>query len=87
MHYYLISGVEMKKFSLLLKQQIKINTLQNELDTLKRHLKDGMYGNFMIYANNSEEIEYLRKENKRLRLKNKELKEMLNNETTSKKRK
>lgn len=67
----------MKKFSLLLKQQIKINTLQNQLDTLQKQLKEGLYGNFMIYANNVEEIEELKKENKRLRLKIKELKEML----------
>lgn len=78
MHYYLISGVEMKRFNLLLKQQIKINTLQNQLDTLQRQLKDGLYGNFMIYANNTEMIEELKKENKRLRAKVKELKETLN---------
>ena len=77
MHYYLISGVEMKRFNLLLKQQIKINTLQNQLDTLQRQLKEGLYGNFMIYANNVEEIEELKKENKRLRAKIKELKEMV----------
>lgn len=78
MHYYLISGVEMKRFNLLLKQQIKINTLQNQLDTLQKQLKDGLYGNFMIYANNTEMIEELKKENKRLRAKVKELKETLN---------
>jgi hypothetical protein len=65
------------KINLLLKQQIRINTLQNQLDTLQRQLKEGLYGNFMIYANNVEEIEELKKENKRLRLKIKELKEML----------
>jgi hypothetical protein len=65
------------KINLLLKQQIKINTLQNELDTLRRQLKEGLYGNFMIYANNTEMIEELKKENKRLRAKIKELKEML----------
>lgn len=65
------------KINLLLKQQIKINTLQNELDTLRRQLKEGLYGNFMIYANNTEMIEELKKENKRLRVKIKELKEML----------
>lgn len=65
------------KIKLLLKQQIKINTLQNELDTLQKQLKEGLYGNFIIYANNVEEIEELKKENKRLRLKIKELKEML----------
>lgn len=77
MHYYLISGEEMKRFSLLLKQQIKINTLENELATLKRQLKDGLFGNFLIYANNVDEIEELKKENKRLRAKIKELKEMI----------
>lgn len=65
------------KINLLLKQQIKINTLQNQLDTLQRQLKEGLYGNFMIYANNVEMIEELKKENKRLRSKIKELKEML----------
>lgn len=65
------------KINLLLKQQIKINTLQNQLETLQRQLKEGLYGNFMIYANNVEEIEELKKENKRLRAKIKELKEML----------
>ena len=65
------------KISLLLKQQIKINTLQNQLDTLQKQLKDGLYGNFMIYANNVEEIEELKKENRRLRAKIKELKEMI----------
>lgn len=63
------------KINLLLKQQIKINTLQNQLDTLQRQLKDGLYGNFMIYANNTEMIEELKKENRRLRQKIKELKE------------
>lgn len=65
------------KISLLLKQQIKINTLQNQLDTLQKQLKDGLYGNFMIYANNADMIEELKKENKRLRLKIKQLKEEL----------
>lgn len=65
------------KINLLLKQQIKINTLQNQLDTLQRQLKEGLYGNFMIYANNVEMIEELKKENKRLRSKIKELKEMV----------
>lgn len=63
------------KVSLLLKQQIKINTLQNELDTLHKQLRDGLYGNYMIYANNTEMIEELKKENRRLRQKIKELKE------------
>ena len=65
------------KINLLLKQQIKINTLQNQLDTLQKQLKEGLYGNFMIYANNVEEIEELKKENKRLRQKIKELKELI----------
>ena len=65
------------RVSLLLKQQIKINTLQNELDTLHKQLKDGLYGNYIIYANNCEMIEELKKENKRLRQKIKQLKEIV----------
>lgn len=65
------------KISLLLKQQIKINTLQNELDTLYRQLKDGLLTDYMCYAKYVDDVEELKKENKRLRSKIKELKEMI----------
>jgi uncharacterized protein involved in exopolysaccharide biosynthesis len=66
------------KIGLLLKQQIRINTLENQLETLKKQLREGLYGNFIMYANNAEEIESLRGENKRLRQKIKEMKEQQN---------
>ena len=67
-----------KKTGLLLKQQIRINTLENQLQTLQKQLKEGLYGNFIMYANNTEEIESLRLENKRLRQKIREMKEQEN---------
>ena len=67
----------MKRFSLLLKQQIRINTLENELATLKRQLQDGLYQDYLSFVKYTEDVEELKKENKRLRAKVKELKEMI----------
>lgn len=60
-----------------IKLQKKINSLENEVDTLETIVKDKLYKTFMEKLGESAEVEQLKKENKSLRKKNKLLKEML----------
>lgn len=55
----------------------KINTLTNEKQTLEECIKDELYKIFMEKLNEPLEVERLKKENKRLRLKVKSLKEII----------
>ena len=53
----------------------RLNTLENELETLKNIIKSELYKEFMKKLGEPVENERLRKENKRLRQQNKSLKE------------
>lgn len=66
----------MKKI-LFNKYEKRINTLENELETLKQTIKDELYKEFMKKLGETTEIDRLKKENKKLRIKNKELKEII----------
>lgn len=59
------------------KLYIKINTLENENDSLKCIIKDELYKTFMAKLNEPLEVERLRKDNKNLRKKIKLLKELV----------
>ena len=69
--------IENCKLSIIIKQKRKINKLENELETLKLSVKDELYKEFMQKLGEPTEMERLRKENKRLRLKNRELREII----------
>lgn len=62
------------------KERVKINTLENEVCTLKgiiKDIKDNLYKEFMAKLGETLEIQRLKKENKRLRKQNKMLKEII----------
>lgn len=65
------------KSTIIIKQKRKINKLENELEALKLSVKDELYKEFMQKLGEPTEMERLRKENKRLRLKNRELREII----------
>ena len=60
-----------------IKLNLKINTLQNEIDTLQETIKEDLLSKFMSKLNDEEELNRLRNENKRLRAKVKSLKEII----------
>lgn len=55
----------------------RINTLENENETLKETIKNELYKSFMNKLNEPLELDRIKKENKRLRKKVKILKEIL----------
>ena len=55
----------------------KVNKLEIENEKLKDTIKDQLYNSFMAKLNESLELERLRKENKKQRLKIKSLKEII----------
>ena len=60
-----------------IKLNLKINTLQNEIDTLQETIKEDLLNKFMSKLNDEAELNRLRNENKRLRAKVKSLKEII----------
>lgn len=63
----------------------KVNTLQNENETLKNMLKEELYSAFMDKLGEPEKVKKLQKDNKKLRNQVKQLKEeILKNETVRK---
>lgn len=66
----------MKIFDVV-KMQKRINTLENEVETLQNTIKDKLYNAFMSKLNESAEIDRLKKENKKLKLKVKSLKDII----------
>ena len=60
-------------FKKIIAQNRKINTLENENETLKNTIKDELYKEFMEKLGEPLEIARLRKENKKLRKQKKEL--------------
>lgn len=60
-----------------IKLNLKINSLENEIETLKEATKDDLFNKFMSKLNDEAELNRLRNENKRLRAKVKSLKEII----------
>ena len=61
----------------VIEQRKKINTLENENETLKNTIKDELYKEFMKRLGEPLEVSRLKRENKRLRKQKKELQEMI----------
>ncbi len=57
----------------------RINSLENEVYTLESIIKDELYKEFMNKLGEPAEMQRLRKDNKRLRLQVKSLKEVIKN--------
>ena len=55
----------------------KINTLENEIESLRDIIKNELYKEFIGKIKDYDELQILKKENKKLRSKNKYLKELL----------
>ena len=64
-------------FKKVIAQNRKINTLENENETLKNTIKDELYKEFMKKLGEPLEITRLRKENKKLRKQKKELQKII----------
>ena len=58
----------------------KINTLENQVETLENSIKDELYKEFMKKLGETVENDRLKKENKKLRAKIKDLKEIIKGE-------
>ena len=61
------------------KIQKRINTLEIQVETLENIIKDELYNEFMAKLWEPAEIQRVKKENKRLRLQVKSLKEIIKN--------
>lgn len=68
---------KVKDFFDIVKSQMKINSLENEIETLTNSIKDELYKEFLKKLGDSAENERLKKENKNLRKKVKVLKEII----------
>ena len=64
----------------IIKQKRKINTLELKVEMLENTIKDELYKEFMEKLGEPIEIERLRKENKKLRKKVKQLKDFIKEE-------
>ena len=67
---------KLNKYPLHIRQMQKINKLKNEVNSLQDTIKNELYISFMARLSENYEVERLRKENKALRLKIKELKKV-----------
>ena len=61
----------------IIEQRKKINTLENENETLRNTIKDELYKEFMKRLGEPLEVSRLKRENKRLRKQKKELQEII----------
>ena len=61
----------------VIEQSKKINTLENENETLKNVIKDELYKEFMKRLGEPLEVSRLKRENQRLRKQKKELQEII----------
>ena len=61
----------------IIKLKRKINTLENQVETLENSIKDELYKEFMKKLGETAENDRLKKENKKLRIKIKELKKII----------
>lgn len=64
----IIENIKLKK---------RINTLENQIETLENAIKDELYKEFMKKIGETAEVDRLKKENKRLRVKIKSLKDII----------
>ena len=64
-------------FKKIIEQRKKINTLENENETLRNTIKDELYKEFMKRLGEPLEVSRLKRENKRLRKQKKELQEII----------
>ena len=64
-------------FKKVIEQRKKINTLENENETLRNTIKDELYKEFMKRLGEPLELSRLKRENKRLRKQKKELQEII----------
>ena len=55
----------------------RINTIENENETLKKTIKNDLYTKFMNKLDNEVDLDRLKKENKKLRAKFKSLKDII----------
>lgn len=69
----------MKIFDVI-KLNKKINTLENQVETLENSIKDELYKEFMKKLGETTENDRLKKENKKFRAKIKDLKEIIKGE-------
>ena len=67
----------LNQFKKVNEQRKKINTLENENETLKNAIKDELYKEFMKRLGEPLEVSRLKRENKRLRKQKKELQEII----------
>lgn len=68
---------KVRDFFDIVKAQMKINSLENEIETLTNSIKDELYKEFLKNLGDSVENERLKKENRNLRKKVKVLKEII----------
>ena len=61
----------------IIKLKRKINTLENQVETLENSIKDELYKEFIKKLGETAENDKLKKENKKLRIKIRELKEII----------
>ena len=61
----------------VIEQRKKINTLENENETLRNAIKDELYKEFMKRLGEPLEVSRLKRENKRFRKQKKELQEII----------
>jgi uncharacterized protein Yka (UPF0111/DUF47 family) len=62
----------------------KVNTLENENDILREIIKNELYKDFIMKLDEEDTIKRLKDENKRLRLKVKELQRIINDGSNKK---
>ena len=68
---------KLNRVPLYIIQKRKINKLEREIESLQETIKDDLYVSFMERLDENYEVERLRKENRNLRLKVRELKKQI----------
>ena len=76
---------KLNRVPLYIMQKRKINKLEREIESLQETIKDDLYVSFMERLDENYEVERLRKENRNLRLKVRELKKQIPIQTKNKK--
>ena len=76
---------KLNRVPLYIMQKRKINKLEREIESLQETIKDDLYVSFMERLDENYEVERLRKENRNLRLKVRELKRQISIQTQNKK--
>lgn len=68
---------KINKIPIWIKQHRRINTLENKVEALENSIKEELYKEFMKKLGEPMEMARLKKENKRLRIQVRELKEII----------